>query len=172
MGTLVDIHSRLTQAIMGDANHLGMPLIGGRKVVYEFGDESHLNQILKLYDKNRKELYPLIYNVNSESNQDSSRSLGEVDLKLVIATRNLHTEYKNTQRWATSYRNVLFPVAKNLVTLFTKGSIFIWNETFNLKEFPNFGEAGENETTDIWDALRFDTTIKINNHCLQKAIKY
>jgi len=163
---IVDVHSQLTKSIMGYDTYEGIPLVGGLKPVYEFGDELHLNQIIKIYNQNKKPIYPLIYNITNFSNQSGRRNLAEVDLKLIIATRNLHTERKNTQRWATSYRNVLFPLAQHLETLFTKSRIFTWDTDFALYEFPNYGDGKENETTDVWDALRLDTTIKINNGCI------
>ena len=168
---IVDVQSRLSLAIMGDQQHSGLPALNGKKIIYDFGDETHLNLVVKYYNDKSKPLYPLIYNVQNKSIQESNRNLAEVDLKLIIATRNSHTEYKNTQRWATSYKNVLFPVASFLDTLFSKQSIFLWDGNYDLLEFPNYGNAKENETIDILDCLRFDTKIKINNNCL-KTIKY
>lgn len=157
---IVDVHKQMIKAVAS------LPEIGGFKPVYEFGDELHLNMILKRYNKSNKDLYPLIYNITNKTNQESKKNYAETKLQLVLATRNLHTEYKNTERWATSYENVLFPLAKNLDILFTKSTMFIGDGAFELFEFPNYGNVKENETTDIWDAFRMDLNIKITNNCL------
>lgn len=163
---IVDVHSQLTKAIMGYDTYAGIPAVGGLKPIYEFGDEYHLNAIIKLYNQDKKSIYPLIYNIENLSTQSSRGNITEVSLKLIIATRNKHTERKNTQRWATSYRNVLFPIAQHLDTLFTKSRMFVYDGEAVLREFPNYGNGKENETTDVWDALRLDTTLQIRNGCI------
>lgn len=167
---MINLHKRLIEAF--DT----LPLIDGLKPHYDFGNEKHLNQLLKLYANDpTKNIYPLIYNVNNSYDLNSKGKVGEFQLSLVIATRNTNTGFTNSQRWATSYDNVLFPLAEYIETLFKKGSIFIWSGDYTLYEFPNFGNAAdENFGTDIVDALRFDTTMKIYNEsvCFKKPIKY
>lgn len=157
---IVDVHKQMIKAVAS------LPLIDGFKPVYEFGDEMHLNLILKRYSQDKRQLYPLIYNITNRTEQESRKNYANTRLQLVIATRNLHTEYKNTERWATSYNNVLFPLVINLDILFNKSQMFITDGEFELFEFPNYGNNKENETQDIWDALRLDTEIKITNNCL------
>lgn len=163
---MINVHARLTEAFAT------LPEIMEMKPNYKWGDEMHLNQLMKLYNNDQKNPYPLIYNVSNKSSQDESRATATYNpLQLVIAYRNTHTDHLNPTRWATSYNTMLFPVAMNIVTLFKKSQIFQWNEQYELFEFPNYGDGNENETTDIWDALRLDTTITINNNCL-KTIYY
>lgn len=158
---MIDVHKRLTGVFAT------LPEVMGMKPNYKWGDEMHLNQLIKLYNNDSKNPYPLIYNVSNNTSQDEQKQTATYNtLSLVIAYRNLHTDHTNPTRWATSYKDMLFPVAMNIVTLLKKSAIFQWNEQYELFEFPNYGNAQENETTDIWDALRLDTSITINNNCL------
>jgi hypothetical protein len=163
---IIDVHKKLDEAIKS------LPSIQGKKPVYQWGDELHLNQLIKTYNDDKKEPYPFVYDITGRSEQDKDRKTALVNLQLVIAVPNPHTDYLNPKRWKTSYQDWLFPTAQNLATLFEKGSIFLWDGEFELLEFPNYGNGKENETTSIWDALRLDTTITINNHCFKDILKF
>lgn len=139
----------------------------GFKPVYEWGNEYHLIKLLKSFEDNGKTPYPLIYQVSNSSDQNYKRQEAEVRLSLILAVRNTQTEQLNGNRWAMTYKDILYPLASNIEQMFAKGSIFTaWSKEYTLTSFPNYGNGKENFTTDIWDALRFDTTITINNNCL------
>lgn len=162
---MIDIHARLTQAF--DV----LPLIDGFKPNYKWGDDHHLNKLLKLYiNDNSKNIYPLIYNVSNRSSQSEMSNEATVELSLIIATRNKNTDWHNGNRWATSYKNVLFPMVKNMAQLFYKSGFTYWDGRYELYEFPNYGNTEENKTLDIWDALRMDLRLNITNNCLYKEI--
>lgn len=165
---MIDVHQRMIEVTNS------LPAIGitdsnpaGFKPHYDWGDLDHLNKLIKLYNNNQETPYPLIYNVSNFTNQNSKRNrIENYRLSLVLATRNTELEGTNSQRWASSYKNILFPLAGYLEQMFKKSQIFVWGGEFRLYEFPNYGSDGENETTDIWDALRFDTEISVNDFCL------
>lgn len=162
---MIDVHAKLTQAF--DV----LPLIDGLKPNYKWGDENELNKLLKLYSNDSsKNIYPLIYNVSNRSSQSEMGNEASVNISLIIATRNKNTDWHNGNRWATSYKNVLFPMIRNMVQLFYKSGFTYWDGTYELYEFPNYGDLGENKTLDIWDALRMDFRLNINNNCLYKDI--
>lgn len=143
----------------------------GFKPVYKWGNEAHLTKQLRL----NKELYPLIYQTSSAENQTSRGNTVEVPLVLVLATPNSNTDQVNEVRWVGSYANVLHPLLRNIEILFTKGSIFVWDGDYSVTRFPNYGNESStaNKAIDIWDALRFETTIKIyNNKVCLKTFKY
>lgn len=163
---MIEPHAILTEAFKE------LPNVANNKgVTYKWGDELHLNKLIKLYQNDRKNPYPLIYNVSNKYSIEGRREyINYNPLSLVIATRNANTDWHNGNRWATSYKEVLFPVVDLIVQLFKKGQIFQWDGEFTLYEFPNYGNGKENETTDIWDALRLDTRIIINDKCLQPIL--
>lgn len=167
---MINVHQRLIEAF-----DTLPPIVQGEvpnrvefKANYQWGDDHHLNLLIKKYNNDDKNPYPLIYNVSNYSTQDTKKGIANCRLSLVLATRNTSTWYDNSERWASSYENILFPLASNIEQLFRRSQIFVWAGEFRLFEFPNYGDKGENITTDIWDALRFDTDITINDFCLNK----
>jgi len=171
---MINVHKRLIEAFdtLPDIGATAEPVFAGFKPRYEWGDDVHWNKLIKLFGNDPgKSVYPIIYNSSNTIEHDTKRVAATATLTLILATRNTSVDMTNSQRWATSYNNVLFPLARNIEQLFTKSQIFAWDGIFTTVEFPNYGQNGENKTTDIIDALRFDTTITINDKCL-KTIKY
>jgi len=163
---MINIHKRLIDAFAT------LPAVQDKKPNYKWGNEEHLNQLISAYGKDTtKKPYPLIYNISNSYTQNAQTLESQATLSLLIATKNENTSLLNNERWASSYDNILFPVARSIETLFLKSIIFGWDSEYELFEFPNYGQSRENETIDIWDALRFDTTITINDKCF-KPIKY
>lgn len=162
---MINIHAKLSQAFNV------LPLIDGFKPNYKWGNDDHLNKLLKLYiNDESKNIYPLIYNISNKSTQSDRGNEAYSDLSLIIATRNKNMDWNNNNRWATSYENVLFPMVKNMVQLFYKSGFTYWDGNYDLYEFPNYGNTQENKTLDIWDALRMDLRLNITKNCLYEGI--
>jgi len=149
-----------------------LPEIDGFKPVFDWGNQYNLMAVLKSYADAKESPYPLIYQDITESEENQfSRGDGEVELnlKLIIACSNPATELLNKNRWAMSYRNVLFPVVENIEKCFYKAGIFTWTGEYGLKKHPNYGNGEENFTTDIWDALVLRVSnMKIDTNCIQQ----
>ena len=149
-----------------------MPISNGFKPVYKWGNEKHLIKQLKEFDKEKISIYPLIYQTSNQSDQDNVRNTCITDLTFILACRNLQTELLNEQRWAMSYEKILYPLVQNMEICFNKAGIYNWDGKFTIQEFPNYGNGEENKTTDIWDALLFNTRITIDgNYCIN-TIKF
>lgn len=157
---MIIVEERLTEAFDQ------LPLIDGFKPVYDWGNEMHLIASLNEYAKNSVSPYPLIYQTSSESDQQSRAKECTTNLRLVLACRNESTELLNKNRWAMSYRNILFPLAQNIERAFFGATIFTWDGEYGLNEFPNYGNGNEFKSPDIWDALVFETKININANCI------
>lgn len=149
----------------------GLPEISGFKPTYKWGDEIHLLKQLTIYSKENKSIYPLIYQTSNSSEQNKIERLCITNLELVLACQNIDTSLTNEQRWAMSYRNVLFPLVENLEKCFTRSGIITWDKKYSIKEYPNYGNGKENFTADKWDALVFKAKITINKGCV-KNINY
>lgn len=148
-----------------------LPLTDDKKPVYNWGNELHLLKVLELYQKSNAYPYPLIYQVSNTSTQREQSSEATINLELIIATRETRVDLLNENRWAYSYKQLLYPVLINIVTLFMQGvNTFTWNGEYTVREFPNYGNGQENFTIDLWDALRFETTITLNNNCLNTIL--
>lgn len=144
-----------------------LPQIQGFQPVYKWGNKNHLIRQLKLFSKNKEYPYPLIYQTSNSDSDSGQKNYTETDLILVLATRVIERERLNENRWATSYENILWPLAQNIETLFKKSQMFVWDNEFRKTTYPNYGDGEENFTTDIWDALelRFNG-LKITTNCL------
>lgn len=150
-----------------------LPMMEGFKPVYKWGNEYHLIKQLQLFEKDGKSPYPLIYQTSNRSEQNTVTKIAETNLVFILACRNLETDLTNEQRWAMSYKNILYPLVDNITTSFNKAGIYIWDGFFSIEEFPNYGNGQENKTVDIWDALLFKTSIKIEgNRCVNNNIKF
>lgn len=136
----------------------------GFKPVYKWGNEKHLIKQIKEFDKENKSIYPLIYQTSNQSNQDVIRNSCRTDLVFILACRNLETDLMNENRWAMSYKKILYPLVENIEKCFNRAGIYTWDGLFTVQEFPNYGENDQNKTTDIWDALLFSTSITINGN--------
>jgi hypothetical protein len=152
-----------------------LPTIQGLQANYKWGDSLHLNKILKLYGNEQRNPYPLIYNIsNNYEVEKRTQHITYRPLSLVLATRNEHTDWTNGNRWATSYDNILFPLADYILQVFKKSQVFNWDSAYKVFEYPNYSntdEKKENATTDIWDALRIDVaSISIFDRCPQPIL--
>ena len=151
-----------------------LPPIGGFKPVYKWGNEMHLLKQLKAYSDANESPYPLIYQTSNESEQDTVKKICETKLVLVIATRNTETDLLNDNRWAMSYKSVLYPVLENIEKVILRAGIFNSLPSYRLTNFPNYGSGTENFTADIWDALQveFLDPLVITNDCINTQIKF
>lgn len=155
-----------------DGYNPSLPQSAGFRPVYEWGNEMHLIKLLNEFAKDKKSPYPLIYQTSNTSDQDNVRNSCDTDLVFIIACRNLETDLLNKNRWAMSYRKILYPLVKNIEKCFNRAGIYNWDGKFKVQEFPNYGSGTENKTTDIWDALLFSTTVTINGKDCIKTIKF
>lgn len=144
-----------------------LPEIDGFKPVYKWGDEFHLIKQLQLFSDGNKSIYPLIYQTSNSSEQDRYMKQATTNLVFVLACRNTEVDLTNEQRWRMSYKNILYPLVQNIETALVLSGITTWNGKYSIQEFPNYGDGKLNETTDIWDALTFETTITIDANCVK-----
>lgn len=140
---------------------VNLPLIDGFTTVYKWGNKQHLLKQLKLYSKEAKTIYPLIYQTSNSSVQGKGEC--ETKLTLVLACQNLNVDLTNEQRWAMSYERVLYPLVENIENIFRSSGSVTWTNSYTITEFPNYGNGEENFTIDKWDAILLETTIKITN---------
>lgn len=139
---------------------------------YHFGDAKECNAFIKL---KKSEVYPLIYQISNQETQNPKDRSVTTDIELVIATQNLE-RLMNDQRWATYYKNILMPLVDDIYTVFTKGGIITWDNTYDLQKFPNYSETeskNDNAFIDIVDAIVFRANIKIKDGiCINKKINF
>ena len=145
-----------------------LPSIDGFKPIYKWGNEFHLQQQLELYSKAKTSPYPLIYQTSNLSKQQTFKNECEAKLKLVLACQNTNVSLTNEERWAMSYRNILYPLLGNIEKCFTGAGCVVWNGDYDMQEFPNYGNGKDNFTLDVWDAIVIDVKIQIIKGCVRQ----
>jgi len=139
---------------------------------YHFGDDKEANAFIKGSNGNS---YPLIYQTSNNWRDGVNKRFIETDLVFILAVRNEHTDMYNTNRWATSYRNVLLPLYEKVKAIFTQSKIILSATDYEVTNHPNYSEVettkAKNKFIDIIDALEVRVTLKITNGCIDTFIK-
>jgi hypothetical protein len=130
-------------------------------------DSKEVNQYLKLKDRP----YPLIILVRSPEKL-KNRLSEEVTRKcrFILAVSEPNTDLLNTDRWESSYKAVLNPLAENFLYALEASTISRLHDDFGLDRVPNYAEADKNNQIDIWDVVVIDCTVSFNNNCLKPLI--
>ena len=141
------------------------------KPKYHFGDAKEANAFI---NGRKNDAYPLIYQI---SNTETHTEKGvDTRLELVLAMQNLKVSMYNTERWATSYQNVLMPLLQNVQTALEKSGIIVSNFEYEVIKHPNYSETEAKDKTafvDIVDAIVLTVQIKIiNGVCINHYIKF
>lgn len=143
------------------------------KPKYYFGDAKELNKVMKLKDG---EIYPLIFQTSTIETQNQKAGDVTTDLVLVLAHRNTEEYLTNTQRWATSYKNILMPLVDNIYQAFIQSKWVTFDSTYELEKVPNYSETSAKEKhgfNDIVDAIVFRATVRLTpNVCINKNINF
>lgn len=144
------------------------------KPKYYFGDAKECNKLIALRDG---ELYPLIYQTSTTETQNPDAKEVSTDLVLVLAHRNTEVNLINTQRWATSYKNILMPLVNNVYKALQQSGWVRFDSTYELEKVPNYSETDVkdlNAFADIVDAVifRVSITLNITNKCINKNINF
>lgn len=141
-------------------------------VSLEVGDNKDLNRFLRSKRKEKNSnIYPLLW-VQTPIRSDLDRQFTEASIRLVIATLT-NDNLSNRQRLQTTFKEVLNPVFRNVLTALNEsGFTQVIRDEYTRTNFFNYGSEDntKHETTDIWDAILLEITIRIDSNCLQKII--
>lgn len=146
-----------------------IPNIEAFEPVFHWGDEHELNRFITL----KAQPYPIIWLVTGQEQHDL-RGRGRVqrDCRFIMAVREEKVNQLNDYRLRNSFDLYLNPLAERFIEGLQKFSITsLDNERYTLRKYPNYSDAGENKTIDLWDALTLNCSITMNNNC-QNKIKW
>lgn len=157
---LREIFNTLPQVNIPDANGNPVPY----SVSFDWGTIEDLNLWLK-----QNATYPLIWlETGFEETHNSSKEEVSVALSFKIATSGLKSSLLNQQRIASTFDLVLFPVLENVRKAFERANtVQLQNTDWKILKFYNWSTTEGMETTQVWDALRFDVELIINGDCLK-----
>jgi len=138
------------------------------KISFDWGKTEDLNVWIK-----QEDVYPLLWlETGFEEIHNSQKNEVDVSLSFKIATSGLNSSLLNQQRITSTFALVLFPTLENIRKAFERSNITVLEEqNWNITKFYNWSDEENLETSQIWDALRFDVELKINSDCL-KAFSY
>ena len=143
----------------------------GVKPKFGWGDKKELNRYLQL---KKEGSYPLVWLLPSPENHIDSGQAVKKDCNLIIATLEKDISLFNDQRYLKSYDLILNPLTDYLVQGLRSSSISsIIGDEWSVFRHPNYSEESkgdESGTIDLWDAIRLDCTVEINNHCLKQIV--
>lgn len=147
------------------------------KPKFDFGTEEDL--IVFINDNRDAEIntYPLIW-VQTPFPTEGKEPRLNCKLKLILAV-NSNSTLTNTERLEISFKPILVPLFENVIKAFNRcGFITLRNRDKEKRtNFFNYGvkEQGEKntviQTTDIWDAIKFECEIEMSD-CPLREINY
>lgn len=140
------------------------------KVLFNWGKKDVLNKYLSTFKENA---YPLIWLVDGVDNYDvTKKEVTRNNTRLILAIRKADVDLFNPDWYQSDYKNVLNPLAENVIKALDRSSISRISNEYQIQRFPNYTENGtDNATVDVWNALTIDIDITFNNNCL-KPIRY
>jgi len=141
------------------------------KPSFGWGDKTELSRYLQ---KKGGSAYPLIWLLPSADDYSAFGQEVDKDCVFIIATRETRTDMYNDERYINAFATVLNPLTANLIHGLTVSTISdLSSEDWTINKFPNYEEADENYTIDLWDATQLTISVRFNNtsDCL-KAISY
>jgi len=142
-----------------------------KKPNYYYGDAKECNALIK---QKGGAIYPLIFQISTNEDQNPDAVSVTTDLELVICTQNLNEEMNNKTRWATSYKNVLIPLLNDVYKALSESGIVVWDGDYQIDKLPNYSETpskDKNSFIDTVDAILFKATLTIRGKgCINKTI--
>ncbi len=133
--------------------------------VFDWGLKSDLAILLK----QEKKPYPLIYLESGFAEvHNAQQDEVQVSLSFKVATYGLNSTLLNQQRLKGTMEIMLIPLVENIRKAFERSNIIQMQEQeWEITKFYNYGQDNVQEATHVWDAIKFDVELVINNDCLK-----
>lgn len=133
-------------------------------IFFDWGKIEDLNVLIK-----QEDVYPLLWlETGFDESHNNQKNEVSVSLSFKIATSGLNSSLLNQQRILSTFALVLIPTLDNIRKAFERSNITVLeNQDWNITKFYNWSDEQNLETSQVWDALRFDIDLIINNDCLK-----
>lgn len=157
---LQELFATLPPVLIPDANDNPV----NHSIFFDWGKIVDLNILIK-----QEDVYPLLWlETGFDEIHNSQKSEVSVTLSFKIATSGLNSSLLNQQRLLSTFKLVLFPTLENIRKAFERSNIIVLeNQDWEVTKFYNWSDDQNLETSQVWDALRFDVSLVINNDCLK-----
>ncbi|MCY7291343.1 MAG: hypothetical protein LH615_04090 [Ferruginibacter sp.] len=149
-------------------------------VNFGWGTEDVLN--LWLSQKKQSTKYPLIWLIESESKiENLAANKAERDITLIIAKESSHKTNTNPVIWETEFKNILNPLAKNILTALQKSGVTTITDGYSIFRKANYYESSrqkeeknetKNFTIDCWNIILLKAKIVFDGSRCINEIKF
>lgn len=151
-----------------------IPNVDGLKPVFHYGEGKELNAFLIGRNKDGSNLYPLVYQTSYRETQNIQQKTVTTRWEAILATAT-RPELYNTQREATTYQNVLYPLF-GYIDKAMRSSNFITSEyVWDIEKWPNYSESKEMKEhgfLDVVDAMLIRCELLIDTNCINQNILF
>ena len=159
------------KAILDQLPLVPLSTTGLFKPVFMWGSQRDLIATLKLYKSSQKP-YPLVWLITpyKETHDRLKKRVDVENMSIILAVPN-NSQMLPIQRLETSFKQVLIPLFENVQDLFRKASTVSSDQVYGIEKHYNYGgDDQKTGITDIWDVLKFDINMQINDRCLNKMV--
>ncbi len=136
-----------------DSNNKDFP------IRYEWGDQPDLILFLKTIKGNK---YPLIWLVNGSQTTDRTAHSLTRQCRLIIAKDSKHLENRNPTVWDTEFTTCLNPLLENVLKALERSGVTTIIGEFEETRSANYTEEDLVKSTDFWNVIVLDITIKFD----------
>lgn len=138
---------------------------------FHWGDK---DELMRYLIKKGDSAYPLIWLLPSSDEYSGNGQQVDKDCVFVIATRETRGDMYNDERYINAFATILNPLTDYLIHGLDVSTISnLSDRDWSITKFPNYAEANENYTIDLWDAIQLTISVRFNktSSCL-KTISY
>lgn len=142
------------------------PVTGHNKLLFHFGEQKELNNVIQTRQENEQYTYPLLWYL-MPNELTGYNGYVEGDMRFILA-HNTELQWFNDQRFEKVFNEILQPNFDLVVKAIRKSSRmdFVGEERFRYTNYPNYGNPttfeGKDEAKQInyWDAIGFTINLR------------
>lgn len=149
-------------------DNLPVMSIGGKdfQPVFDYGTQADLLKFLRFKNrKTSKTVYPLVW-IQTPVTFDIIGQFETATINMILATIS-NRNISNRERTDITFLGTLDPLLKNVYNAInTHDTTRVNQKAMSTRKFFNYENDDEKGTTDIWDAIQFEFTIRFNLNCI------
>lgn len=139
-----------------------LPPTVGFSIKYGWGTQDELNKYLAL--PKTQSPYPLIWLTVGQDKDNLNEQRVTRSAKILIATISDKQSEMNPFIYQTDYKDILIPIANNLIkALQSSGISIITNNEITKELIPNYSVRETKGQIDVWNVLVLEMEITFNN---------
>jgi len=139
--------------------------------VFKAGDEHELLAFFNQSQGNTN--YPLIWlelPFKEDHKNHNRQKLEVLNLSLILAVET-NSSMVYSERLETTFKTILYPLLDNILDVMRVSNTLSYDGNFSITKFANYSDAQigiDGEFADIWDAIKLEVDVIINDDCLRE----